>query len=83
MDARETQASLILILPTTGQCDHGITKKQGHMNAPIDGLSVEFHRGRALLDLSEVNQGNLKGDTDLGCSKTDALRLSHRIFKDS
>jgi hypothetical protein len=53
------------------------------MNAPIDGLSVEFHRGRALLDLPEVNQGNLKGDTDLGGGKTDALRLSHRIFKDS
>jgi hypothetical protein len=53
------------------------------MNAPIDGFSVQLHRGRALLDLSEVNQGNLKGDTDLGCSKTDALRLSHRIFKDS
>jgi hypothetical protein len=53
------------------------------MDAPIDGLSVEFHRRGAFFDLPEVNQGNLKGDTDLGCSKTDALRLSHRIFKDS
>ena len=43
------------------------------MNAPIDGLSVEFHFGRALLDFSEVNQGNLKGDTDLGGGKTDTL----------
>jgi hypothetical protein len=53
------------------------------MDAPIDGFSVQLHRGGALLDLSEVNQGNLKGDTDLGGGKTDALRLSHRIFKDS
>jgi hypothetical protein len=53
------------------------------MNAPIDGLPVEFHRGRALLDFSEVNQGNLKGYTDLGGGKTDALRLSHCILKDS
>jgi hypothetical protein len=80
MEARETQASLILILPATGKCDHGIAKKEGHMNAPINGLSVEFHRGGSLLDISKVNQGNLKGDTDLGGGKTDALRLSHRIL---
>jgi hypothetical protein len=55
MEARETQASLILVLPSTGKCNHGIAKEEGHMNAPIDGLSVEFHRGRAFLDFSEVN----------------------------
>jgi hypothetical protein len=80
MDARETQASLILILPTTGKCDHGITKKEGHMNAPIDGLSVEFHCGWALVDFSQINQSNLKGDTDLGGGKTDTLQLSHRVL---
>jgi hypothetical protein len=73
MKARETQASLILILPAACQRDYGIAKEEGHMNAPIDGLSVEFHFGRALLDFSEVNQGNLKGDTDLGGGKTDTL----------
>jgi hypothetical protein len=50
------------------------------MNAPINGVSVEFHRGGSLLDFSKVNQGNLKGDTDLGRGKTDALRLSHRVL---
>jgi hypothetical protein len=80
MKARETQTSLILIFPATCKCDQGITKKEGHMNAPINGLSVEFHRGGSLLDFSKVNQGNLKGDTDLGGGKTDALRLSHRVL---
>jgi hypothetical protein len=80
MEARETQASLILIVPAAGKCDHGIAKEEGHMNAPIDGLSVEFHCGGALVDFSQVNQGNLKGDTDLGGGKTDTLRLSHRIL---
>jgi hypothetical protein len=55
MKARETQTSFILILPAAGKCDHRIAKEEGHMNAPIDGLSVEFHRGRAFLDFSEVN----------------------------
>jgi hypothetical protein len=55
MKARETQTSLILILPAAGKCDHGITKKEGHMNAPINGLPVEFHCGWALVDFSEVN----------------------------
>jgi hypothetical protein len=55
MKAREAQASLILILPATGKCDHGVAKEERHMNAPIDRLSVEFHRGRAFLDFSEVN----------------------------
>jgi hypothetical protein len=73
MEARETQASLILVLPSTGKCNHGIAKEEGHMNAPIDGLSMEFQCGRALVDSSEVNQGNLKGDTDLGGGKTDTL----------
>jgi hypothetical protein len=80
MEARETQASLILVLPSTGKCNHGIAKEEGHVNAPIDGFSVEFHCGGALLDFSEINQGNLKGDTDLWSSKTNTLRLSHRIL---
>jgi hypothetical protein len=43
------------------------------MDAPIDGLPVEFHCGWALVDFSQINQGNLKGDTDLGGGKTDTL----------
>jgi len=43
------------------------------MDAPIDGLPVEFHCGWALVDFSKINQGNLKGDTDLGGGKTDTL----------
>ena len=83
MQAREAEASLVLILPTAGQGDDGIAKEEGHVYAPINRFSVQFHGGGAFLNFSKVNQANLKGDADLGGGKTDTLRLTHGVLEDS
>jgi hypothetical protein len=51
-DAREAKATFIGVLAFAGEGKNGITEKERHMEAPIDGFACEFHGGGTFGDFT-------------------------------
>ena len=79
----EAEASLVGILAFAGEGKNGITEKERHMEAPINGFAPEFHGGGTFGDFAEIDDCHLEGDANLRGSETDTFGFMHGRFETS
>jgi hypothetical protein len=51
-EAWEAEASFVGVVTFAGEGKHGVTEKERHMEAPIDGFTCEFHGGGTFGDFT-------------------------------
>jgi hypothetical protein len=73
----KAEASFVGLLAFAGQSKNGVTEKERHMEAPIDGFACEFHGGRAFGNFTQIDNCHLEGDADLRGSESDAFGFIH------